>query len=548
MTSRLLPAVVVVVVALTHLPGLDSGFHYDDGHSLLRNPHIRSLGNITAFFTDPYTFSENPEYAMYRPLVVLSYAVNHSLGGYDATGYHVLNLILHCCATWAVLVLSGLLGLQRREALLAALAFGLHPLATEPISYVSSRSELLAASFYALTVIGFIKARYATYTRPYWYAASLIAFVTGLLAKAVALSLPLMLLLVEALVIRTRHHPSRPDRPPFPVGIHLTYWVVGLLYFLSYRFILPTGIERSEQLRGGVAQMATQAKALIHYVYLGVMPVRLNVHQQFFESSTIGDPTPLLALLAGASLLLVSFHRAVPVLSFSMGWFLVILLPTFAVPLHILVNDHRVYLATFGLAVAFAVLARGRYRGGIYVWCMILATISWQRHGDWATELTLWTDAVAKAPLMPEAHYNLGHAHHIAGDLHVARVSYEEAVRLSPDYARAQSNLGALYHSTGDDQLALAALRRAVEADPKMVEALNNLGLLLAAKSLYGDAILHYRRALALRPQQAEIWMNLGLALRNDGQLKEAKEALLRALQLDPAIKNRFPAHGSGQH
>jgi hypothetical protein len=126
MTIRYLPVLVIGVVALVHLPGLESGFHYDDGHSLLRNPHIRSLGNLTAFFTDPQTFSENPEYAMYRPLVLLTYAANYALVAYDANGYHLLNLILHCGLTWSMLILSCRLGLQRPVAALCALAIGLH--------------------------------------------------------------------------------------------------------------------------------------------------------------------------------------------------------------------------------------------------------------------------------------------------------------------------------------------------------------------------------------------------------------------------------------
>ena len=111
---------------ITHLQAPENSFHYDDGHSLLRNPHIRSLGNLTAFFTDPQTFSKNPEYAMYRPLVLLTYAANYALVEYNATGYHFLNLILHCGLTWSMLILSCRLGLQRPVATLCALAFGLH--------------------------------------------------------------------------------------------------------------------------------------------------------------------------------------------------------------------------------------------------------------------------------------------------------------------------------------------------------------------------------------------------------------------------------------
>ena len=99
MKSRLAQATVLVTVALFHLPGLQSSFHYDDGHSLLRNPHVRSLAHIPASFTQPQTFSENPDYAMYRPLVVVAPALNYAVTGYGASGFHLVNLVLHLGVT-----------------------------------------------------------------------------------------------------------------------------------------------------------------------------------------------------------------------------------------------------------------------------------------------------------------------------------------------------------------------------------------------------------------------------------------------------------------
>ena len=550
MSIRFLLVIVVGSVALVHSPGLDSGFHYDDGHSLLRNPHIRSLANAGEFFTHPSTFSETPEYAMYRPLVLLTYAVNYALAERDPVGYHLLNLLLHCGVTLTAYLLARQFGVHSRESLLVALAFGLHPIATEPVSYVSSRSELLAGLFYGLSVVGFARFRFARSHNYAWHVGSLGAFCAALLSKAVALSLPLMLLLLEALAFRPHLSSGEPGRNrTIPLVAHVPFWVVSLLYVLLYRGLVPGSLERTEQLRDWTTQLATQAKAFVHYIQLGVVPVKLNVHQQFFESPTLFHPAPFSALLVGLSLLWVAirFRHAVPTLSLSCGWFFFILLPTFAVPLHILVNDHRLYLSTFALSLAVAILTVRRYRPAFWLWCLFLGIISWQRHEDWANELTLWSDAVAKAPLMPEAHYNLGHAHHLAGTLNRARSAYEEAVRLSPMYARAQSNLGALYRETGENELAVAALRRALVAEPNLVEAMNNLGLMLAARSRYSDAIEQYRQALEHRPHQAEIWMNLGLALRDNGQMEGARTALQRAAQLDPKIKRRFPVVERGK-
>ena len=66
-----------------------NSFHYDDEHSILENPHVRSLANIPRFFVDPGTFSGFPEARMYRPLLLATYALNYAAGGYEVFGYHL---------------------------------------------------------------------------------------------------------------------------------------------------------------------------------------------------------------------------------------------------------------------------------------------------------------------------------------------------------------------------------------------------------------------------------------------------------------------------
>lgn len=118
---------LLLVLLVFHVRSLGNRFHYDDEHSLLKNPHVRSLEALPSFFTDARTFSENPTYAMYRPLVVVTYAFNYALSGYTARGYLAFNLAIHCLATLLVFHLLGQLSFARFPALAGALLFGLHP-------------------------------------------------------------------------------------------------------------------------------------------------------------------------------------------------------------------------------------------------------------------------------------------------------------------------------------------------------------------------------------------------------------------------------------
>ena len=539
--TSILPFLIVpLVVFLVHAHSLGNSFHYDDGHSLLRNPHIRSLENLPTFFTDPRTFSENPDYAMYRPLVLVAHALNYAWGAYDPAGYQLLNLIIHCLASLLVYLLLLQLQLPPGSALLGALLFGLHPAQTEPVNFISSRSESLAALFYLGSFYSYLRATPQTRSTTTWgwYSLSLVSAILALLSKATAITLPVMLLAHSFLNLH------KQDKKQI-VKIHCPYWILSASYLVLYRTLAAQGLERAGQVRSLTEQLATQSKAFVHYLKLTFFPVDMNVHQQFSTSSSIFEATPFIALLGGTSLFAIAFtkNRHKYLFIFGLSWFFIILLPTFIVPLHILVNDHRLYLSILGFALIISALFTSvKKPWALYLLCALFALISFQRDEVWKNEITLWEDAVSQAPLMPEASYNLGHAYHLAGNLPQARKAYERAVELSPEYARAQSNLGAIYREDGRLPEAIRAFQMALKVEPEMVETLNNLGLVYGAQGRLDESIALFQQALRLNPDLAEIWYNLGLVYRDKGQMQEAAQALQKALQLNPEIKNRFPA------
>jgi len=111
-----------------HLPALRGvEFHYDDGHSLVRNPHVKDLANLPRFFVDPTLFSENSADAMYRPVVLIAHTVSQSLSPDHPAGFLALNIALHALTT--VLLYQVLTGLFTNDrGLLGAAIFSLHPL------------------------------------------------------------------------------------------------------------------------------------------------------------------------------------------------------------------------------------------------------------------------------------------------------------------------------------------------------------------------------------------------------------------------------------
>ena len=91
-------ALLALVVGAVYANSMAGSFHYDDFHSLVLNPHIRSLEKLPGFFVDPGLFSVDAEKSMYRPLLLVSYALNYA---WAAMGWPVSTRLISPCICWA---------------------------------------------------------------------------------------------------------------------------------------------------------------------------------------------------------------------------------------------------------------------------------------------------------------------------------------------------------------------------------------------------------------------------------------------------------------
>ena len=138
---------LILIAALAAFwPSLRGGFQYDDHHSIVQNKHLDSM-DLFAYFTDPAQYSVDEEKGMYRPLVVTTLAVNRALGG-----WHLTNLAIHIGCAYVVRWVAIGFGASATGALVAGLLFAVHPVCSEPVNYISARSESLAVLFSLLGI------------------------------------------------------------------------------------------------------------------------------------------------------------------------------------------------------------------------------------------------------------------------------------------------------------------------------------------------------------------------------------------------------------
>ena len=315
---------ILVACFAVYSNSFENSFHYDDEHSIEKNIHLRDLGNLSQFFTDPSTFSVDASKGMFRPLLVTSFALNYAWGGYEVGGYHFVNVLIHAvsaCLLWAP---SRDHGGRTRTALFAGFLFALHPLASEPVNYISARSESLAGMFIWGGLVSFAVG-YGQGRAAFKYV-SWICLLAGLLTKSSVITLPAALLLFDGILLhRVRSKWSLREA----VSRHGVYWLIASVYLLSIilnRFLTTSLANR---VRSMDEQLLTQVKALAYYGKLLVWPYGLNVEHQFLVSDSADGAVLLLllALVAFGMALFGFYRKRMRVLLFSCLWGLLSLIP-----------------------------------------------------------------------------------------------------------------------------------------------------------------------------------------------------------------------------
>jgi hypothetical protein len=433
------------------------------------------LGSVVAGRTGSY----------HRPAVMLDLALEHRLWAGSAVGFHATSVAYHLAVAWLVGALAQALGLGAGAALAAALVFAAHPVQTEAVSYVSGRTDVLAALFALLGLLAWRRARHAA---DRWALAATAAFAMALLCKEAAVALPLVLLVPGC------HPAARPPRPWLP-----------LLVSALWLAVLGPGLGMA----GLWHRLPAVAGAVVGYAGLLVWPAPLHLER---FTPVAGWSLPLaLAAWAGVALvaatLLALAHR-VPGGPVFLAFAVLAYAPVSnVVPVHPAIADralftpeHFLYLPLLGLAplvvgeLAAAVPARAgtaALAAVLVVWGAVVV----DRNRDWRDEETLFRHTIAHDPPAGRVWFNLGNLALAAGRLDEAGALYEAALARDPHDGAAHLNLGITLQRRGRLAAAEERYRQAIADDPRLSEAYRALAALLARRGETAEARRLWERA-----------------------------------------------------
>jgi Tfp pilus assembly protein PilF len=561
---------IALLGALVYSNTFDVPFVYDDDVFIVDNPIVKDLG----YFLSPSEASGFEQYGSLRNRYVgyLSFALNYRMNGLDAAGYHMVNLAVHILNALLVFWLVRLAfktpflsaGRGNMEnmggaAFLAALFFVSHPLQTEAVTYVFQRLASLAAFFYLLSLVAYIKSRLSAGRASGYafYAASLLSAVLAMKTKENAFTLPVVMVVFEFMF--------------FEGGIKKR--AIRLSPMLLMLFIIPTALMDAERPLGEIMgnlssatrgyeafsrteYLLTQFVVMVTYVRLLFLPVNQNFDYDYPVFESMLDPRVLLSL----SFLLTAFglslyllcrslrgNTVLRLIPFGIFWFLITLsVESSVVPLPTIINEYRVYLPGVGVAMVVAAAAAFilKKRGGanlrrLVVASLVLVTVvcsflTYQRNAIWRSEVSLWEDSVAKSPGKARPHAHLGGAYARAGEHEKSKGEFLAALGINPDYAYAHSNLGVLYEGERRYEDAAGEYRKALEIFPDFAVARFNLASVYGKFGMYQRAEEEYLAAVGIDPGYAEAHNNLGVLYFRTGRYEEALREFKEALRLKP--------------
>ena len=521
--------------------------NYDDDAYVYDNPAVTgglTFRGIESAFTRGS--AEN-----WDPLTTISHMLDCQLYGLNAGGHHMTNVLLHAAtAILLFLVLRQMTCALWRSAFVAAV-FAIHPLRVESVAWVTERKDVLSGLFFMLTLWAYVRyVRQPPLLRRYLVV--MLCFVLGLMSKAMLVTLPFVLLLLDYWPLKRFTGPVEGLKK-LSLPMRLILEKIPLL-MLSLASSVVTIIAQGHavqplekfplSLRIGNALVSCVA-----YGWQMFCPAGLAVYYPYPAGGLpAGEVILAVLILLAISVGVFHWRRPCPYLLVGWLWYLVMLTPVIGL---VQISgqaraDRYTYLPQIGLylALTWAVVklsAGWRFRqpvlGGLAaIMVAALSACSFIQTAHWHDSETLWAHTLACTSNNAIAHYNFGMTILPKGRVDEALAHFQKAVEIDPNFARAQVSLGAAFFQIGRADEAITHFQKALtmEITPDPSAVYYDLGIALLQQGRVDEAIVHFQKAVEIRPGDVGFRNVLGKTLFQKRRMNEAIEQYQAVLKIRP--------------
>lgn len=557
---------LLLIVTAVYINHFHNGFHFDDTHSIVDNPSIRSLKNIPKFFTDGTTSSVLPQNQAYRPVVTSSLAVDYALGnGYDLFAFHFITFLFFLLQGLLMFVLyKKLLSISSSNqyigyvALLTVAWYMLHPAIAETINYIIARSDVQSTVAVLAAFVLYIRSPFCRKTFLY-----LIPVGIGTLAKPPSVMFaPLLffyILFFEQQVGLTdifKKEYLKQFRNSILKSIP-TFVFCGMMYVIISKLTPKTWEPGGNS---PIQYLITQPYVILHYFGTFFWPTGLSADSDWGILPGIQDARFLIGCTFILAMTIIAIYtsrkQVLRPVSFGIIWFFLALLPTSSIiPLGEVLNDHRMYFPFIGLAISVGwtiALIVFKFidatkplttQNKILILLPVLLVLctcaygTWKRNKVWHDEESLWRNVTLKSPKNGRGMMNYGLIKLTNGDYAEAEKYFNKALQLTPTYSFVYVNLAVLKEKTGDYPAAESNFLRGIQLGSSYASHYFLYGQFLYHRARFIEAEVMLQKAVDISDtymNSRELLLNTYMQLRQWDLLKTLAKSTLRIDPNDP--------------
>ncbi len=584
-----IPGLVVILTLISYVNVFGYDFvNWDDDRYVTGNPYITKLNfeNIKYFFTNYY-------FVMYIPLSMVSYMFDDSI--FELTTaqiFHSHNIILHIFNSvllyFVVLLIIKKIYPKRAVffGFISALIFAVHPMHTQSVSWISERKDVLHTFFYFIAIIFYML--YINKNELKYYLLLCFFFLLSLLSKTQAVTLPIVLILIDYLIKRIDgtvdgikqifrdksffRHREINEKIPL-ILMSAVFGVIAILaisgnepFYESFSTVNTTNNEEYPFYEN----VLYSCYSYIHYIIKILIPNYLSVIHPYPTKDNNQIPLqfwlyiiPILLLVAYTVYAYLKNHRFIV---FSILFFTanIILMLQLASVQNFLISEHYAYISSIGISfllihLHYLILEKNaNLKNFIYIfwggYIIFLTIFAFQRNKVWENSLTLWDDVRQKYPNVLTAHYNRGNYNQALGDsamiagestkaieyYNEAVKDYDNTIKLHNTNIGALSNRGITKAKLNDPGSALLDFDAVIAIDSTYSNVFSNKGNALIMLSRWDEAITAYSKSVYYKPNFADAYYNRANAFLRIEKYQEAISDYLKALELNDKNLNIY--------
>ncbi len=514
-----IPAAIGVITFLFLQECLNNQLtNWDDLGYIITNPLIKdtSPDAIKNIFS-----VSHPVMGNYHPLTILLYYFEYGKYGLDPWIYHFTSLMLHVLCTIAVYYFVRLLTGRTIAATIVALLFGLHPMHIESVAWAAGRKDVLYGLFFVLSLSCYVK-YVRTEKKAMWYIAVLVLYTLSLMAKSVAVTLPVTLFIIDYFEKRKFSFKLILEKVPH-FGLSLLF---GILSIIAQKDV--GALASLDASFNPLERFALGCYALVTYLWKAVVPVGLSNFYPY--PLKINDSLPAgyyvyPAIIIALALVIWKFARHNKAVIFGAGFFVIniLLLLQFLPVGGAIISDRYGYIPYLGLFFILGWFVSEYFEdsakagtgkvllGATLAYCLILGFASNNRCKDWYNAITLWQDDIEKHPEAPVGYFYLGQEYFTRYEeatnankkkvmADSAMINFNMSIARKPDYINPVICVAELQRNFGMIDSAKNTYMRAMKIKDNNESVYLGLAVIYSIKQQYDSAQYCFRKGLQIKP------------------------------------------------